>query len=396
MTPEDIRKLVGGYATGTLTPEEEAALFAAALEDQELFDTLAREQSLRDLLRDPGARADLMAALDPPQRAGFWAWLARPLIAGFATAGVAVIGGLALWQSARIPAVKPSPPTLLAEAQPPTPRQAAGAPSEIDGTAEPHTASASRKKAAMDSPVAVPFLKRSFVPAPEPMAGAHQPEFRSVAPIASRGAASSSGPEAGVKKLPATDRIVVSNSFAPSAPGGVASGKLAIESNAPPPAPAAVAAPVPAKDAAKLVPVKGGALQNLDLSDRMAGVVAAKSVAAVALRCTILRESGEVPSSTPLNPSETVRLRIVAGADGVVSVQESGRVLATGLAQRGRPFDTEPLAFSGTGTRMLSLNFSPATEASRQKEEFSADVEKEKKAAPPVPVIVVPVALTYR
>src|ERR1019366_6497011 len=66
MSPEDIKKLLGGYATGTLTAEERQALFAAALEDQELFDALAREQSLRDLLRDPAARAQLLAALDAP------------------------------------------------------------------------------------------------------------------------------------------------------------------------------------------------------------------------------------------------------------------------------------------------------------------------------------------
>ena len=51
MSREDIQKLLGGYATGTLTPEEQQALFSAALEDQELFDALAREQSLRDAAR---------------------------------------------------------------------------------------------------------------------------------------------------------------------------------------------------------------------------------------------------------------------------------------------------------------------------------------------------------
>ena len=50
MRPEDIRKLLGGYATGTLTAEERQALFEAALDDQALFDALAKEQPLRDLL----------------------------------------------------------------------------------------------------------------------------------------------------------------------------------------------------------------------------------------------------------------------------------------------------------------------------------------------------------
>ena len=43
------------------------ALFEAALEDQELFDELAREQSLRDLLSDPVVRNSLVAVLDEPR-----------------------------------------------------------------------------------------------------------------------------------------------------------------------------------------------------------------------------------------------------------------------------------------------------------------------------------------
>ena len=79
MSREQVHKLLGGYATGTLTPEERQALFEAALEDQRLFDALAREQSLRDLLRDPAAKAQLLAALgEAPetwrQRAARWMW----------------------------------------------------------------------------------------------------------------------------------------------------------------------------------------------------------------------------------------------------------------------------------------------------------------------------------
>ena len=77
MNPEDIRKLLGGYATGTLTEAEQQALFAAALEDQELFDALANDQPLRDLLTDPSARATLLSSLDTPasRLGGFWQWL---------------------------------------------------------------------------------------------------------------------------------------------------------------------------------------------------------------------------------------------------------------------------------------------------------------------------------
>ena len=90
MNREEIRKLLGGYATGTLTPEEQQALFAAALEDQELFDALGREQALRDLLRDPAAKGGIAGGAGcPAERAGFWKWMSRPLVAGLATAGVA-------------------------------------------------------------------------------------------------------------------------------------------------------------------------------------------------------------------------------------------------------------------------------------------------------------------
>ena len=46
MTQEEIRKLLGGYATNALSADERRILFEAALEDQELFDVLAKEQAL--------------------------------------------------------------------------------------------------------------------------------------------------------------------------------------------------------------------------------------------------------------------------------------------------------------------------------------------------------------
>ncbi len=67
MSQDEIRKLVGGYATGTLTEAERKALFDAALDDQDLFDELAREQSLKELLDSPGARTRLTAVLAPPE-----------------------------------------------------------------------------------------------------------------------------------------------------------------------------------------------------------------------------------------------------------------------------------------------------------------------------------------
>ena len=92
MTREDIRKLIGGYATGTLTEAERQLLFEAALDDQELFDELGREQALKEVLEEPGAKSRLIAALARPDPAPVW-WK-RPMAwvgAGVATAAIAIV-----------------------------------------------------------------------------------------------------------------------------------------------------------------------------------------------------------------------------------------------------------------------------------------------------------------
>src|SRR3954469_7940289 len=97
MNRDEVRKLLGGYATGTLTGAEQEALFAAALEDQELFEELVREQPVRDLLCDPASKAELLAALDGVEKKAWWQW--RPLVAALATAGIAVVG-VVMWRGA--------------------------------------------------------------------------------------------------------------------------------------------------------------------------------------------------------------------------------------------------------------------------------------------------------
>jgi hypothetical protein len=74
MTPDEARKLLGGYATGSLSEAERTALFEAALEDQELFDELAGEQMLKEVLDEPGARERVLTALEPPRRHRLWLW----------------------------------------------------------------------------------------------------------------------------------------------------------------------------------------------------------------------------------------------------------------------------------------------------------------------------------
>src|SRR3954447_9139997 len=97
MNRDEVRKLLGGYATGTLTDAEQETLFAAALEDQELFEELVKEQPVRDLLRDPAAKAELLAALGGVAKQAWWQW--RPLVAAVAMAGFAVVG-IVMWRGA--------------------------------------------------------------------------------------------------------------------------------------------------------------------------------------------------------------------------------------------------------------------------------------------------------
>ena len=128
MSREDLHKLLGGYATGNLTAEEQQALFEAALNDQELFDELAREQSLRDLLRDPAAKAGLLAALDERparwyQRLGGW----RPALAVAGCAAMVVVAVLLVRHE------RPHPAVQLAEVRPsPAVPSAASRPYELD------------------------------------------------------------------------------------------------------------------------------------------------------------------------------------------------------------------------------------------------------------------------
>ena len=108
--PRELEKLLGGYATGTLTEEERQALFQASLEHQELFEALMREQPLNELLQDPAARARLLAALEERRPAWHrrWQW---PLVLAPTLLGLAV-GAIVLIVRAMMPAPAPPPPIV--------------------------------------------------------------------------------------------------------------------------------------------------------------------------------------------------------------------------------------------------------------------------------------------
>ncbi|MFB3829060.1 MAG: hypothetical protein ACE15B_19995 [Bryobacteraceae bacterium] len=113
MNREEARNLLGGYAAGNLTEAERRALFEAALEDQELFNELAREEPLRELLEDPAARATVLAEL----REIRLPWWRRPLFVAPALAAAAALVVAVIAVQPRREAKE----SLVAELRPPPP-----------------------------------------------------------------------------------------------------------------------------------------------------------------------------------------------------------------------------------------------------------------------------------
>lgn len=186
MRPDDIRKLLGGYATGTLTDEERRALFQAALSDQELFNALADEQALRDLLEDPAAREQLMEALErrpEPFLEQARGWLGRPLswslVGGLAAAMIAGVFVVRM----HVPADTPEPVLEARHRAPEAPEVAPPVPAEpelepapavtADRKAQRHVAGALPEEVAADptrEEESIALMAEAVAPPSEPMA----------------------------------------------------------------------------------------------------------------------------------------------------------------------------------------------------------------------------------
>jgi outer membrane biosynthesis protein TonB len=190
MTRDEIRSLIGGYATGSLSAAERSALFEAALDHQELFDELAREQALKELLDAPGVKARLMAAVAPRREniwwKSVWAWAAA---GAFATA---VIAGIVLFKTSPPPQElarvivpsTPGPPPIAPTAvvpppvvSPPVVPPQVIPPPVIQKEAAPPVPAAAPKivaPASAPSPTPEPALpKAEAAPAPPPAAQAN-------------------------------------------------------------------------------------------------------------------------------------------------------------------------------------------------------------------------------
>jgi hypothetical protein len=141
MNPGDIRKLLGGYAAGTLTEEERRVLFEAALTDQDLFNELAREQALKELLEEPAARRQLLTALEekPALIERFRAWLSRPVawVAAGSLAAATLLVVVVVRRAETPPAPEPVITASLKTASPPEPERSVPRAIAVPATAKP-------------------------------------------------------------------------------------------------------------------------------------------------------------------------------------------------------------------------------------------------------------------
>lgn len=104
----ELEKLLGGFASDTLTAGEKQQLYKVALTDQQLFNALADEQALKELLTDPVVRRRVLQALQATREehtggSGSWLdWFHRPSglawASGFAGAVLAVVLGTRVYQ----------------------------------------------------------------------------------------------------------------------------------------------------------------------------------------------------------------------------------------------------------------------------------------------------------
>lgn len=191
MTQDEIRKLLGGYATNALTADERRILFEAALEDQELFNALQNEDALKELLDDPVVRDQVRLALVIPakhsRRLGFsWRQWAFGVAMPAAVAVIAIVlmnranapKLISMSQPAMSPALAPkAEPNEVASklkvAPPPAAKkqsasvrapqaQAIPAPVELESARRPYAAAARAFRAADVRPMIPAAVRQQF------------------------------------------------------------------------------------------------------------------------------------------------------------------------------------------------------------------------------------------
>jgi len=128
MAEHDLEKLLGGFSADTLTADERQRLYEAALRDQQLFNALADEQALKELLTDPAVRNKLLQVLNRQGTHRSRSWLDRMMrpsalawAGGMAAGLFAIVLGVRVYEDSVRQA---SETAALEEGRPPLPAAA--------------------------------------------------------------------------------------------------------------------------------------------------------------------------------------------------------------------------------------------------------------------------------
>ena len=200
MTQDEIRKLLGGYATNALTADERRILFEAALEDQELFNALQNEDALRELLDDAVLRDQVRRALAAPAtRKTAFSW--RRWALGVALPAVVAVIVILVMNRPKPPQQIPQP-IQTARVEPP---QVTAAPE----AAPPPAAAKKQSTAVRRLARAAPAIPAAPAPSPSPL----EPAQRAEAPVATSFSAAAVSPV-----IPAAIRQQFSAGIAANAP----------------------------------------------------------------------------------------------------------------------------------------------------------------------------------
>lgn len=171
----DLEKLLGAFATDTLTEEERTRLFTAALADQQLFNVLADEQALKELLADPEVRRRVLQSLRQPKPSASGAtlswfdWAVRP-----ATLGIA--GGLSAAVLALVLGIRISQDSVMTASRQPVTEDAPSMATPPSPMIQPTPAAPPKQAGSSDAP-ATPSPPRRHSQAPAmPSGEQHQAE----------------------------------------------------------------------------------------------------------------------------------------------------------------------------------------------------------------------------
>lgn len=352
MERADIQKLLGGYATGTLTPDEQQALFEAALDDQELFDALVKEQPLRALLQDSAAKAQLLASLDntlQPWYRRFW----RPMAL---VAAAAILLGVGIYVN-RPPPPKPSLP-LLAEFKPeapPAPPIAKPAPPETVPSA-PVLAARKPRVVPRKQEATVAAVDRSHAAASEAMPIAPKVVPAPAAPA--RNISETSGQlqsaflDNGAKPIPLQSARALFFAQQAKDAGALRDQEETLKQ---------------ALQQQKVQQQQAGAPQadaqvNVQSFKAVSGQLRTQGAAHLGVNWTVLRQraGGEFANSEPdqLLAGDSVKLRLIPNDDGFVSVWEGGTPVLSGVrVERLKPFFTPLVTSDRAGDKILRIQF---------------------------------------